>query len=820
MPESRRSRRLIAATGAALVFTILAALSFALYQVRLTELDDWSGQLNNMSLLLAEQTSHEMGAADLVLDGMLERIATLGVRDDASLRERLSGEAEFQRLVDRKRAVPQIDVATVVAANGDIVNFTRAYPHPPINLADRDYFHAHRERDGLGLYVSQPVRNKGNGDWTFYLTRRISAPDGSFLGVVLVGVSSRQLSSFFSKINLGDSANVTLYRRDFTTLARWPHRDAQMGVVNRSGSSYQIIEREGRSSGVIVTDSPRQLQGGQRVTRMGAARLIPNYPMLINITVTEDLYMRDWRGFAWQLGGVAAVCCAAVVGIFAVLMQTMRRRDDAVRQQRELKVEADAANRAKSDFLAMMSHEIRTPLTAVIGYAEQLELAGRVDTAKELGRVIARNGHHLLALINDILDMSKVESGKLVLEQVPFAPDEALAAVAALMQGAAAQRGIGFGWRVEGPAPSAVLGDPTRWRQILLNLMSNAIKFTERGEVGVRVWYQADAALLHCEVRDSGIGMSAEQVGRLFAPFEQADSSVARRFGGTGLGLYLVHRLAAAMDGTVRVDSTPGVGTAMTVSVRAPLAPGALLRVGGPVEQQAAPEAAAARLSGRVLLVEDGADNRQLVAALLQRAGLEVLCAADGEQGVAMALAESPALVLMDIQMPLLDGLSATARLRAAGFRTPIVALTANVMAEERERYAAAGFDGWLAKPIEHAAFQRTLARYLAPAPAQEFTDLPEFAAMCETYRASLAERLERLSGALRDGDWQAAEIEAHSIKGSGATFGCPASGAAAARLEAACKARDPAQADAGLQALRAAAAAEGAALTLQESQP
>ena len=806
MPDTHRSRRLVVATAAALLLTLVAALSFALYEAYRSELDDWKTQLENTSLLLAQQTSNEMGVADLMLDGMLERIRSLGVQDAAALRQRLGTEEEFKRLQDRKKLVPQIDVATVVAANGDVVAFTRSFPVPAINLADRDYFRAHRDQSQLGVFVSRPVRNKGNGAWTFYLSRRISAPDGSFLGLVLVGVSSRQLSDFFSKINLGEGASVTLYRRDFSMLARWPELDAQMGKVNLGGSTYQIIERQGREHGVVVVDTPRQAQDQLPARRMGAARLIPNYPMIINVTVTEQLFLSQWREFMWQLGLVGAVCCAAVVLAFVILLREIGRRDMAVRQQRALKAEADAANRAKSDFLAMMSHEIRTPLTAVIGFAEALEHARSLQEAEELGSVIARNGHLLLALINDILDMSKVEAGRLELEQVAFAPAEALTAVGLLMRGQAEQRGIGFETCLGPACPPVLTGDPTRWRQILVNLVSNAIKFTSRGSVTVTVWYEAVPQLLCCEVRDTGIGMDREQVARLFQPFEQADSSIARRFGGTGLGLYLVRQLAQAMGGTVRVESEPGVGTAITVAVSAaPAAPGP-----GAGERAAPAAPAGARLAGTVLLVEDGEDNRRLVAAMLAQRGLQVLTAVDGEQGVALARSAQPHLILMDIQMPVMDGIAATRALRADGYAGPIVALTANVMPADRLRYQQEGFDAWLAKPIARDDFERVLAAHLPAAPAPlTFADLPEFAAITAAFRQGLPGRLQRLGQLLADGDMATMQMEAHTLKGSAATFGCPAVGSAATDLEQACRAADPVAVDRALAAVRAAAVRE-----------
>ncbi|MYN43323.1 hybrid sensor histidine kinase/response regulator, partial [Duganella sp. FT109W] len=568
MPDSHRSRTLILATGAALLLTITSALALAIYQARDSEVAEWRGQLDGTALLLAEQTAHEMSAADLLLEGMLERVRLLGARDQATLRARLGGAAEFERLQDHRRVLPQIEVATLVAADGAVLNFTRSYPAPPINLADRDYFQAQRARPDLGLYISAPVRNKGNGAWTFYLSRRISAPDGSFMGVVLVGVACRQLSDFYGKIKLSEGSAVTLYRRDFTVLAHWPHQDQLMGQVNRNGSSYAIIERQRQAAGTAVVSTPRLGGDGRAVTRMGAARLIANYPLIINVSVPEAVFLAQWRQFALQLIGVGAVCSLAVLAACLIVLRAMRKRDGAVREQRALKAEADAANRAKSAFLAMMSHEIRTPLTAVIGFGEQLADADRSETA-ELGRIIVRNSQHLLSLINDILDMSKVESGKLVLESVPFAPAEALEAVSALLRGSAVQRGIGYRASVDGDCPAAVLGDPMRWRQILMNLVSNAIKFTAHGAVEVSVWYQTDGQLLCCRVRDSGIGMSAEQVAALFTPFTQADSSVARRFGGTGLGLYLVRQLATAMGGSVQVDSAAGRGTSMTVCVPA-----------------------------------------------------------------------------------------------------------------------------------------------------------------------------------------------------------------------------------------------------------
>jgi len=463
MPESRRSRSLIVAIGGAMLVTIASALGATLYHTHESELEEWREQLDGTALLLAEQTAHEMGAADLMLDSMLERIRLLDVRDTQGLRARFGTEEEFQRLLERNRVLPQIDVASIVAADGTVVNFTRNFPTPQINLFERDYFRAHRSQPQLGLFISDPVRNKGNGAWTFYLSRRIDAPDGSFLGVVLVGVSSRQISNFYGKIKLGGDTTVTLYRRDFTVLARWPHQDAVMGKVDRNHAAFEIVDRKRSSNGTVVM----ALHDGTG-NILGAVRAIANYPLIIEMSVPEQAYLQQWRFFALQLGAVGIVCSAAVLAACMAIWRAMRKRDMALREQRALKSAAEAANRAKSVFLAMMSHEIRTPLTAVIGFAEQLERAGRVE-ASELGRIIVRNGQHLLRLINDILDMSKVESGKLVLEHAAFSPQEVFDTVITMMRGTTEHGAAALTGVIQGPVPPAVSGDATRWRQILLN---------------------------------------------------------------------------------------------------------------------------------------------------------------------------------------------------------------------------------------------------------------------------------------------------------------------------------------------------------------
>ncbi|MEQ8786477.1 MAG: ATP-binding protein [Pirellulaceae bacterium] len=385
---------------------------------------------------------------------------------------------------------------------------------------------------------------------------------------------------------------------------------------------------------------------------------------------------------------------------------------------------AETAKQAKDRFLAGMSHELRTPLTAILGFAEMLEddhLVGD-ESGREAARTIRRNGEHLLILINDILDLSKIEAGKMQMERIDCSPREIARDVIDLLNGRAAGKGLHLDFEVAGELPSLVLTDPTRLRQILLNLVGNAVKFTEAGSVRLRTSFPngRSSDLLLFEVIDTGIGISPEQQQRLFQSFSQADSSTTRKFGGTGLGLAISLRLAEMMGGGITVSSTPGQGSTFTVSLRAEPSEGAVYVAEQPadVERGAAPPPRrnAPSLAGlRMLLVEDGPDNRRLISLILRKAGAEVDLADDGQLGYnavmeATGEARPYDVVLMDMQMPNVDGYQATRMLRAAGYDRPILALTANAMLGESQKCVAAGCDDYAAKPIDREKLLKQIA--------------------------------------------------------------------------------------------------------------
>jgi signal transduction histidine kinase/HPt (histidine-containing phosphotransfer) domain-containing protein len=531
---------------------------------------------------------------------------------------------------------------------------------------------------------------------------------------------------------------------------------------------------------------------------------------------TEQVYepIIVWDGRRFRLLDVHTLLIAQ--------SQLFKMANDTIQQQMDA---AEAANHAKSQFLANMSHEIRTPLTAILGFTENL-LEPQVPEAERTSalQTILRNGHHLLQLINDILDLSKIEAGKLDVEKLDCPPGELLADVVAALRVRADAKRIGLMLAYRGSIPETIHSDPTRLRQILINLVGNAIKFTERGHVELAVSVEhprSQRPMLRLDISDTGIGMTPEQLGRLFEPFSQADGSVTRRFGGTGLGLSISRRLAQLLGGDITVASEPDRGSIFTVLVETGPLDQVEWRSTPPADTESrrlARVSTSARLKGRLLLAEDGPDNQLLIGSFLRKCGAEVTIVDNGRKAVDAALASLTEsvpfdVILMDMQMPVMDGYAAARELRNNGWLHPILALTANAMSGDRQKCLAAGCDDFATKPIDRRQLVAQLQELLSSptSDSEPANEQAEDSAPAHTGVFDWATALQRIDGDedllreiaelvieacpswiteldqhLTERDQASLRRAAHTIKGSAENLGAARTVAAAARLEAA----------------------------------
>ena len=750
MPQSRvlffhgpqSASRAAATIGAAIVVSLLALAMYAVLLARSQATENARASVDDMALALAAHASQVFSSAKFVLDGVAQAADAEHAPDVQALRRALATPGEFALLQAREESFAALDVVSVFDAAGDLVISSRGYPPAKVNIADRDVFQAARDGMAEMTYVGKPVRSRVSHVWTVYLARRLESPLGVFIGVAVVGVSCEYFSRFYTSVRmdrrnpLPDAASMTLLRSDLSVLSRAPFEEQHLGDRLRADGPYRKALDEQTPPAEAPAFSPWDATPEATPHMVLAIHRVDGFPLRVAVALSDRAYLAAWRRQAAITAWVSAATALFLGVTFAVLVRVLRRREQHLAEAERLRAAAEAANRAKTEFLATMSHEIRTPMNGILGTADLLARSVSSEEERRLAQTLLRSGRSLLGIINDILDLSKIEAGELHVRSTPFDPAQLIREVRDLFTTYAHNKGLQLNTEVDPGTPRAVIGDAQRVRQVLSNLTSNAIKFSDSGDIVLRLSCSstgAGVAVLRFEVQDHGVGIAPEARERVFQPFVQADSSVERRFGGTGLGLAISQRLVQLMGGRIDFESEPGRFTRFWFELRLPVTEAVVaepllddlpeLRFAHSGAMPLTPVEPVAQASHpdrrpHVLVVEDNAVNAMVVEAQLDRLACSCDIAADGEDALACLRRGHYDLVLMDCMLPKLSGYEVTSQWRAderaKGLdRLPIIALTANALATSAQEAMNAGMDDFVTKPCTVDKLAAALRRWL-----------------------------------------------------------------------------------------------------------
>lgn len=701
-------------TTALIVVACLAFLAIeALHIVQQREfmMEDGRKENANLTNSLLQQAELTFRTADALLLSTVFRLEHSSFTSE----ERELVRAMFVQQVQNS---PQFLSFAVIDANGEVMTSSVETPSRA-NFTDRDYFVQQRSHPDQGLYIASPIRGRANNVWFIPVARRFNRPDGSFGGVVLAAIKTEYFQELYDRLQIGNNGAILLASLSGKLLVRRPFADANVGRDMSKSGIFQHLKFAPAGSVDIVssTDGVRRLNSYASGTA---------FPIVIAVAQDTEELLKPWVRNTLRRLGEAGFLVALFAGLGILIWRITNRLADEAIKLRESNERlsaateaAEAANRAKSDFLAMMSHEIRTPMAGMTGMINLLT-STRLDAEQQaLARLAQDSGNHLLTVVNNILDFSRLEAGQFVPEMVDFNIRSSVESVVSLMAPKAGD-GLVITVTYVGDLPAVLRGDPSRIGQILLNLVGNAVKFTEKGSIDLTVSHRVlahDDIELRIDVADTGTGIPPQMLPQLFNPFTQADTSISRKYGGSGLGLAICKRLCQTMGGDVYVESELGHGSRFWFTARCRAASVPVVAAPALVPDHGTPSIQ----PFDILVAEDNDVLRTLVSKLLSRRGYRADLVCNGREAVAAVQSKHYDLVLMDMQMPQLDGISAARAIRSLSGperNVPIVALTANALVGQREICLAAGMNSFLTKPIQPEELYSELARWSPQGPA------------------------------------------------------------------------------------------------------